>query len=126
MLPLADMQAWLTAPLGGTPAWAWLLFVSVVIAPVVLDPGVRHSGRREIGVKESLVTSALYKLAALVFAGWIYASFGSDDAMRFLTGHVEPAVSLPITLTLLTGGIALSWWKQRREASVTIGREVTS
>jgi tellurite resistance protein TerC len=111
------IQPWLNAPLAGTPAWAWLLFLGAVIALVVLDLGVLHRKEREIGVRESLVTSSLYIAAALAFAGWIHASFGPDDAMRFLTGYiVEKSLSLDnvFVISLIFGYLAIPRHLQHR------------
>jgi len=86
---------WLQAPLAGTPTWAWLLFVAIVVGLLALDLGVFHREDRPLGIRESLWTSLLYILAAIAFAGWIWIDFGSGDALRFLTGYVvEKSLSL--------------------------------
>lgn len=89
------LEAALSSPLAGTPAWAWLLFLAIVVGLLALDLGVFHREDKPISLKESLWTSALYVVAALAFAGWVWTSFGADDAMRFLTGYVvEKSLSL--------------------------------
>lgn len=105
-----EVLTWLQSPLAGTPAWAWLLFFAVVIALLALDLGVFHREEREIGIRESLRTSALYILAALLFAGWIWSSFGGDDAVRFLTGYfIEKSLSLDniFVISLIFGYLAI-------------------
>ena len=105
-----EVLTWLQSPLAGTPTWAWLLFFVVVIALLALDLGVFHREEREIGIRESLRTSALYILAALLFASWIWSSFGGDDAIRFLTGYfIEKSLSLDniFVISLIFGYLAI-------------------
>lgn len=107
----------LSTPLAGTPAWAWLLFLAIVIGLLALDLGVFHRDDRPISLKESLWTSALYVVAALAFAAWIWTSFGSDDAMRFLTGYVvEKSLSLDnvFVISLIFGFLAIPPHLQHR------------
>lgn len=107
----------LSTPLAGTPAWAWLLFLGVVVGLLALDLGVFHREDREISLKESLWTSALYVIAALAFAGWIWTSFGRDDAIRFLTGYVvEKSLSLDnvFVISLIFGFLAIPPHLQHR------------
>jgi tellurite resistance protein TerC len=107
----------LSSPLAGTPTWAWLLFLVIVVGLLSLDLGVFHREDRPISLKESLWTSALYVLAALVFAGWVWTSFGSDDAMRFLTGYVvEKSLSLDniFVISLIFGFLAIPPHLQHR------------
>jgi len=108
---------WLHAPLAGTPTWAWLLFVAIVIGLLALDLGVFHREDRAMGIRESLWTSLLYILAALAFAGWVWTSFGSDDALRFLTGYVvEKSLSLDniFVISLIFGFLAIPPHLQHR------------
>jgi tellurite resistance protein TerC len=107
----------LSTPLAGTPAWAWLLFLAIVVGLLALDLGVFHRDDRPISLKESLWTSALYVLAALAFGGWVWMSFGSDDAMRFLTGYVvEKSLSLDnvFVISLIFGFLAIPPHLQHR------------
>lgn len=107
----------LMSPLAGTPLWAWLLFVGIVVGLLALDLGVFHREDRPISFQESLWTSALYILAALAFAGWIWNSFGSDDAVRFITGYVvEKSLSLDniFVISLIFGFLAIPLPLQHR------------
>jgi len=107
----------LSTPLAGTPAWAWLLFLAIVIGLLALDLGVFHREDRPISLKESLWTSALYVVATLGFAAWIWTSFGSDDAMRFVTGYVvEKSLSLDnvFVISLILGFLAIPPQLQHR------------
>lgn len=107
----------LSSPLAGTPTWAWLLFLAVVIGLLALDLGIFHREDKPISLKESLWTSALYVVAALAFAGWVWASFGGDDAMRFLTGYVvEKSLSLDniFVISLIFGFLAIPPHLQHR------------
>ena len=107
----------MSAPLAGTPTWAWLLFLAIVIGLLALDLGLFHREDRPISLRESLWTSALYILAALAFAGWVWASFGEDDAMRFLTGYVvEKSLSLDnvFVISLIFGFLAIPPHLQHR------------
>ena len=107
----------LISPLAGTPLWAWLLFLAVVVVLLALDLGVFHREDRPISLKESLWTSALYVLAAVAFAGWVWESFGSDDAVRFLTGYVvEKSLSLDniFVISLIFGLLAIPPHLQHR------------
>jgi tellurite resistance protein TerC len=112
-----DLIAWFNAPLAGTPTWAWLLFIVIVVALLALDLGLFHREDRPIGIRESLWTSALYIVAALVFAGWVWSSFGADDAMRFITGYVvEKSLSLDniFVISLIFGFLAIPPHLQHR------------
>jgi tellurite resistance protein TerC len=101
---------WLQTPMAGAPTWAWLLFLAVVAVLLALDLGVFHRGEKKIGIRESLWTSAFYILAALLFAGWIWSSFGGDHAIRFLTGYfIEKSLSLDnvFVISLIFGYLAI-------------------
>jgi tellurite resistance protein TerC len=75
--------AWL-----GTPAWAWLAFIAIVIGLLVLDLGVLHRKQREIGVRESLAMSAFYATIGLGFGGWVWSQMGPEAGMNYVTGFV--------------------------------------
>jgi len=72
----------------GTPAWAWLAFLAIVIALLVLDLGVLHRKQREIGVRESLAMTAFYATIGLGFGGWVWSQMGPEAGMNFVTGFV--------------------------------------
>lgn len=118
MQDLFDFLTWqLTVWVAGAPAWAWLLFIAVVLSLLALDLGVFHREDRALGLRESLWTSALYIVAALAFGGWIWWSFGSEDALRFLTGYViEKSLSLDniFVISLIFGFLAIPPHLQHR------------
>lgn len=96
--------------IGGAPAWAWLLFLVIVLGLLALDLGVLHKGERAMSVRDSLRASVLYILAALLFGGWIWYEFGSDAGLRFLTGYVvEKSLSLDniFVISLIFGYLAI-------------------
>lgn len=72
----------------GTPAWMWVVFLSLVLALLALDLGVLHKSAREIGIKESLLLSAFYITIGLAFGGWIWFQSGERPALEYLTGFV--------------------------------------
>src|SRR3546814_20855197 len=79
----------------GGPAWAWLLFLAIVLGLLALDLGVLHRGDRAMSMRDSLRASLVYLVAALLFGAWIWHEFGSDAGLRFLTGYViEQSLSL--------------------------------
>lgn len=57
----------LTALWLGTPAWSWLVFLTIVVVLLAFDLGVLNKKDHVIGVKESLKLSALYIAAGLLF-----------------------------------------------------------
>lgn len=112
-----SIELTLLSPLAGAPTWAWLLFIAIVVGLLALDLGVFHREDKPISLKESLWTSALYVVAALAFAGWVWHSFGSADAMRFLTGYVvEKSLSLDnvFVISLIFGFLAIPPHLQHR------------
>jgi tellurite resistance protein TerC len=85
---MENLMASLHTPIAGAPGWAWAVFAAVVVGLMVLDLGVLHRKSREIGIGESLWLSAGYIGAALLFAGWVWASMGDTAAFTWLTGFV--------------------------------------
>lgn len=105
-----ELLLWLGSPVAGAPAWAWLLFLVIVVALLALDLGLFHREEREISIRESLWTSGFYIVAALLFAGWVWTSFGADAGMKFLTGYViEKSLSLDniFVISLIFGTLAI-------------------
>ena len=85
----------LAAEFLGKPAWAWLLFLGIVLVLLVLDLGVLHRKQREIGVSESLWLSAGYIAIALAFGAWVWWSMGTDAGVAYMTGFfVEKSLAL--------------------------------
>ena len=87
--------AWLDYTFASAPIWAWLLFLTVVIALMVFDLGVLNKTDHEIEIKESLWLSAGYIAIALLFGGWIWWQFGESSAIDYYTGFlVEKSLSM--------------------------------
>ncbi len=72
----------------GTPAWMWVIFISLVLTLLALDLGVLHRKAKEIGVKESMLMSAFYIVIGIAFGGWIWFQQGQQPAVEYLTGFV--------------------------------------
>jgi tellurite resistance protein TerC len=74
----------------GTPA-LWIGFTAFVLAMLALDLGVFH----RIGMREALVWSVVWIGLALAFNLGVYAWFGPERALEFLTGYlIEKALSV--------------------------------
>ncbi|KFI07179.1 TerC family protein [Massilia sp. BSC265] len=85
----------LTAMWLGTPAWTWLVFLTIVVALLAFDLGVLNKKDHVIGVKESLKLSALYLTAGLAFGLWVWFELGSEKGLHFYTGFlIEKSLSL--------------------------------
>lgn len=89
------MTEFLMADFLGKDAWAWLVFVAIVIFLLVLDLGILHKDNHVISVKESLWMSGGYIAVALLFGGWIWWEMGPDSGMNYMTGFfVEKTLAL--------------------------------
>ncbi|MCA1248457.1 TerC family protein [Massilia sp. MS-15] len=79
----------------GTPAWTWLVFLSIVVILLAFDLGVLNKKDHVIGVKESLKLSSLYLAAGLLFGLWVWHELGSEKGLHFYTGFlIEKSLSL--------------------------------
>jgi len=77
----------------GTPL-QWGIFFALVLAMLALDLGVFNRKVHRIGLREALFWSIVWTLVALAFNWWVYAEFGSQVGLEFLTGYViERALS---------------------------------
>ncbi|MFG6440724.1 TerC family protein [Roseateles sp. LKC17W] len=89
------LLALLHTPWLDKPAWAWLAFMTVVVALLALDLGVLHKEEREIGVRESLLLSAGYISIALLFGAWVWWYMGSQSGIEYYTGFlIEKSLSM--------------------------------
>jgi tellurite resistance protein TerC len=108
---IQNLISWLTLDsIGGAPAWAWVLFLAIVLGLLVLDLGVLHRGDRPMSMRDSLRASLLYVLVALLFGAWVWHEFGSDAGLKFLTGYViEKSLSLDniFVISLVFGYLAI-------------------
>ncbi|KAB0550995.1 TerC family protein [Pseudomonas argentinensis] len=92
---MSTLVPFLTADFLGTPAWFWLIFITIVVSLLVFDLGVLHREHREIGVKESLLLSGGYITAGLLFGLWVWHMKGATSGMDFYTGFlIEKSLSM--------------------------------
>ncbi len=73
----------------------WTTFSVFILGMLALDLGVFNRKAHEVRFREALTWSAVWITLALIFNGWIYARFGTDKALEFLTGYlIEKALSV--------------------------------
>ncbi|HEU4621199.1 MAG TPA: TerC family protein [Burkholderiaceae bacterium] len=107
----------LMADVLGKPAWAWFVFIGVVLTLLALDLGVLHRSDTEIGVRESLVLSAGYIGVALLFGAWIWATMGASSGIAYYTGFlIEKSLSMDnvFVIALIFGFFAIPRRYQHR------------
>ena len=76
------------------PAWAWLVFASLLVASLAADL-VAHRGGRSLGRKHALAWSAGWISVAALFAVWIAIQFGRGAATDFTTAYlIEKSLSV--------------------------------
>lgn len=101
----------------GTPAWAWIVFLSIVVLLLAFDLGVLNRDDHEIGVAESLWLSAGYFTAACLFGLGVGWAFGADPAIEYFTGFlIEKSLSLDniFVISLIFGYFAIPRRYQHR------------
>lgn len=77
----------------GTP-WLWAVSIFVLIALLVTDFAVTHKPH-EVSLREAVGWSVFYLALPLVFALWLWPTYGSDQALEFTTGFlVEKSLSV--------------------------------
>src|ERR687886_1879912 len=78
-----------------SPVWMWVAFNVFVLAMLAIDLGVVHRRAHEVMLKEALVWSGIWIALALLFALGVYAWYGSQPALEFLTGYlIEKSLSV--------------------------------
>jgi len=78
----------------GTPV-LWVGFTTFVVALLALDLGVFHRDAHEVRLREALVWSVVWVALSLLFCAGIYARFGTDRGLEFLTGYlIEKALAV--------------------------------
>jgi len=79
----------------GYPLWVWIAFNGFVLAMLALDLGVFHRNSHDVSVREALVWSAVWMALALAFNGIVWARYGQQRALEFLTGYlIEKSLSV--------------------------------
>lgn len=68
--------------------WLWGGFLIFVLFMLALDLGVFHKKTHQVTVKESAIWSAVWIALAMCFNAGIWAYFGSEKALEFMTGYV--------------------------------------
>jgi TerC family integral membrane protein len=75
--------------------WMWVAFNVFVLVMLAVDLGVLHRRAHEVRLKEALVWSGIWIALALLFALGVYAWYGSQPALEFLTGYlIEKSLSV--------------------------------
>jgi tellurite resistance protein TerC len=73
----------------------WVLFHVFVIFMLALDLGVFHKKSHVVSMREALTWTSVWIVLALIFNGWVFAQFGKQYAVEFLTGYlVEKSLSV--------------------------------
>jgi tellurite resistance protein TerC len=112
-----DLPPFFVTDFLGQPAWAWLLFITIVTALLAFDLGVLHKDEREIGVRESLLLSAGYISVAVVFGAWVWWFLGAQSGMEYFTGFmIEKSLSMDnvFVIALIFGFFAIPRQYQHR------------
>jgi tellurite resistance protein TerC len=68
--------------------WEWVGFLTLVLAMLALDLGVLNRKDHVISPREALRWSALWVALALAFGGLVWARYGADSGLEYLTGYV--------------------------------------
>jgi tellurite resistance protein TerC len=78
----------------GSPA-LWVGFIAFVLAMLAVDLGIFHKKSHAVGVKEALVWSGIWVSLALTFNLGVWAMFGPERGVEFLTGYlIEKSLSI--------------------------------
>jgi tellurite resistance protein TerC len=78
----------------GTPV-LWIGFTVLVLALLALDLGVFHRNAHEVSLREALVWSVVWIALSLLLCAGIYAQFGNERGLEFLTGYlIEKALAV--------------------------------
>lgn len=82
------MFAVLQADVFGTPAYFWMVFITIVVALLAFDLGVLHKDDHEISARESFLMYGGYVAIAFAFGAWVWWSRGAQSGLEFYTGYV--------------------------------------
>ena len=78
-----------------TNIWFWVGFVGFVLAMLSLDLGVFHRTPHEVRPKEAAIWTGVWVALAMVFAAGLFAIYGHQVGLTFLTGYViEESLSI--------------------------------
>lgn len=100
---METLQIILSSDFLGTPAYFWLVFISVVIGLLVLDLGVLHKGQKEIEAKESFLLYGGYMAIAAGFGAWVWYARGQQSGLEFFTGYlIEQSLAMDNIFVIAT------------------------
>jgi tellurite resistance protein TerC len=68
--------------------WEWGAFLGFVLVMLALDLGVFHRKTHEVRPREAAVWSLVWIGLSLLFAGYVWKTYGSGQGIEFLTGYV--------------------------------------
>jgi tellurite resistance protein TerC len=71
-----------------TNFWFWAGFIGFVLTMLALDLGVFHRKAHEVRPKEAAAWTAVWFTLALAFGGGLWAIYGREVGLTFLTGYV--------------------------------------
>jgi tellurite resistance protein TerC len=75
--------------------WVWIAFNAFVLVMLAIDLGIFHRQSHTVTLKEALVWSGVWITLALLFNLGVYAWYGPEPALAFLTGYlIEKALSV--------------------------------
>jgi tellurite resistance protein TerC len=70
------------------PVWAWVGFVSGVVALLALDLGLFHRKSQQVSVVEAAIWSAIWVALSACFGGWVALTYGTHRGVEFAAGYV--------------------------------------
>jgi tellurite resistance protein TerC len=71
-----------------TNFWFWAGFIGFVLTMLALDLGVFHRKAHEVRPREAAAWTAVWFTLALAFGGGLWAIYGREVGLTFLTGYV--------------------------------------
>jgi len=71
-----------------TNFWFWAGFIGFVLTMLALDLGVFHRKAHEVRPREAATWTAVWLTLALAFGGGLWAIYGREVGLTFLTGYV--------------------------------------
>jgi tellurite resistance protein TerC len=103
---------------GGAPLWLWLLFHGLVLGLLVVDWAFTRTAREERAlVRRANWLTALWIVAALLFAVVVYQALSQRYALEYLTGYgIEESLSIDnlFVFLVLFQAFGLKLTQQRR------------
>ena len=80
---------------GVNPIFMWIGFIVLVLIFLIVDLGLFHKKNKPVTVKEAITWTFVWIGLSLLFNLFIFLEFGSEPALKFLTGYLlEKSLSL--------------------------------